>query len=149
VSARRATAQGMPQRRRTPAAPPSEEQLARSAKARRSRVKGSIHERAVAAHLAELYPAARRGIGQTRAGGEVPDVTGTPWWVEAKNRKACNVHAAYAQALTARADAKSAALNNAPVLVVTRKVGETLDLVTMSMDDFKRLVRAWQEAEMR
>ena len=136
-------------RQRKQATPPSDDQLARSAKARRSRVKGSIHERAVAAALKELYPNARRGIGQTRAGGEVPDVTGTPWWVEAKNRKACNVHAAYQQATLARAEAKSSDLAAAPVLVVTRKVGETLDLVTMSMTDFQRLVRQWQEAEMR
>jgi hypothetical protein len=129
-------------------APPTEEQLARSAKARRSRVKGSNHERAVATHLAELYPNARRGIGQTRAGGEVPDVTGAPWWVEAKNRKACNVHAAFDQAVAARAAAKTSALADAPVLVVTRRVGETRDLVTMDMEEFKRLVRRLQEAEI-
>lgn len=98
---------------------------------KRSREKGACFERAVAIVMRGLYPSARRGIGQARSGGEVPDVDGTPWWVEAKHRRRVSVMAAWRQATDAR--------DERPALVVTREDrGPTL--VTMAIEDFVRLV---------
>lgn len=99
------------------------------------RNKGKAHERAVAEALRPVYPKAQRGIGQARAAGEVPDVTGTPWWVEAKHHTAApNVHKAFAQGLAARG-----ATDGRPVLVVSRKSGEP-DLATVSLAVFVGLM---------
>lgn len=115
---------------------------------RASRNKGKSHEREVAIELKPIYPLAKRGIGQTRQGGEVPDVTGTPWWVEAKHRKAVNVHAAFEQALTARDASTDEYMRVAPVLVVTRKHGSSRDLVTMDLVEFRRIIAAMQNAQL-
>jgi hypothetical protein len=104
------------------------------AKQARSREKGHAYERVVADKLRRVYPDARRGIGQARQGGEVPDVEGTPFWVEAKNRKVLNVHDAFAQAVLASTISDNAVLRGAYALVVTRKHGSTLDLATMNLD---------------
>ncbi|RMF57070.1 MAG: hypothetical protein D6746_11615 [Bacteroidetes bacterium] len=96
---------------------------------RRSRDKGANFEREMARLFREAYPDARRGIGQSRAAGEVPDVDGTPWWVECKRQKAPNIRAAYRQA--------QEATDGRPVLVVTKADREDI-LVTMSWKDFVR-----------
>jgi len=71
-----------------------------------SRSKGSAWEREVAHLLQPVFPAARRGLGQARGGAEVPDVERTPYWVECKSRKRCNIQAALEQAERARALAR-------------------------------------------
>jgi hypothetical protein len=119
------------QRRGKPAVDP-----AASAKARRSRTKGCNHEREVAESLRCVFPEAKRGLGQPRAHNEVPDVVGTPFWIECKHRKALNVHAAFAQALEARGARPQAAV------VVSRKHGSSLDLVTVDLTTFITLLEA-------
>lgn len=74
---------------------------------RMQRVKGSTFERKIANELRRWFPEAKRGIGQTRSGGDAPDVEGCPWWIECKHRKSVNVNAAYAQAMKALADARA------------------------------------------
>lgn len=55
---------------------------------KRSRDKGQRGEREAAALLSSLgFTEACRGLGQARAGGEVPDVDGSPWWVEVKRHR--------------------------------------------------------------
>ena len=71
---------------------------------KRERDKGNGYEREVAEMLREVWPDARRGIGQARAAGEIPDVTKTPYWWETKHRKAISVPAAVRQAKAAMAD---------------------------------------------
>ena len=100
-------------------------------KGRSARAKGSSYEREIAERLRCVYPKAKRGLGQARSGGEVADVTGTPWWIEAKRRKRVDVHKAIAQAL--------AASDGRPVLVISRRDREK-DLVTLHLDEFIRLV---------
>jgi len=103
------------------------------------RRKGSAYEREVAHLLQVLWPEARRGIGQSRAAGEVPDVDGTPYWVEAKHHaSAPNVHAAYAQAVAAQAGK----LTRRPVLVVSRKTGDGQDLATLPLRELLLLLEA-------
>ena len=63
------------------------------------RKKGHSFEREVAALFRDLYPEARRGLGQPRGGKEAPDVDGTKFWVECKVGKRPNLPAALNQAV--------------------------------------------------
>ena len=92
-----------------------------------SRRKGAAFERGVAIALRSVWPAARRGIGQARSGGEVPDVDRTPYWVEAKHRRTVCIRAAYEQA--------AAATDGRPPMTVTRENRGPM-LVTMRLADF-------------
>lgn len=94
---------------------------------RKSRNKGATFERWLANVLKRIWPGAKRGIGQTRSAGEVADVEGTDYWVEAKRHKRCNIRAAWRQACEAT--------DGRPVLVVT-KDDFAEPLVTMSLDRY-------------
>jgi hypothetical protein len=103
----------------------------------RSRRKGAQWERDVANRLAECYPRAIRGVGQAQADSPLADVEGTPWWVECKVGQRPNIYAAIRQSEEARDDR--------PYLVVARKnspggSAPSVDTVTMSLDEFARLV---------
>jgi hypothetical protein len=106
-----------------------------SQKGKHSRRKGATYEREIANALKHLYPNARRGIGQSRNAGEVPDVDGTPWWIEAKHHKHVNIRKAYAQAVEASAPGRR------NVLVISRDTGIAPDLVTMSFVQFVALMQ--------
>lgn len=55
---------------------------------RSSRTKGHNYERTIARIFRKLWPPAKRGL-QTQSGGQaVPDVDGTPLWIEVKRYKA-------------------------------------------------------------
>lgn len=111
-----------------------------SARGKRSRRKGAGHEREIAHAFQPVYPDARRGLGQARAGGEVPDVDGTPWWIEAKHRRAVNLRTAFAQAKTASETAfRKYGKRYAPHLIVVRQQGGT-DLAVMDLDEFITLL---------
>lgn len=110
---------------------PTKDQKSRLA--RRSRTKGATFERVVAGRLAEVWPNAKRGLGQPRAGGEVPDVSGTPYWVEIKHRKRPNIAAAVEQARVASAG------RSAPLAVTRANNGPVL--VTMLLDDWIELAQ--------
>lgn len=101
---------------------------------RRSRTKGATWERELAARWRDsgLYPDARRGIGQARCASEVPDVDGTPWWVECKHQQRPNVLAAMEQA--------EDATDGRPVLAVVKR-DRRPPVVCLSLDAFEALVR--------
>ena len=65
------------------------------------RRKGAAWERAVANTLKAIWPDARRGLDQPQDGGHEPDITGTPYWLEAKAHRLVNIPAAIRQALEA------------------------------------------------
>ena len=101
------------------------------------RRKGSRWERELASRLREkLYPDAHRGIGQARSGGEVCDVEGTPWWIEAKAGRATNVWAALRQAREAT--------DGRPPLVVAKRDREGV-VVCLALEDFEALILAQRE----
>ena len=62
------------------------------------RDKGAGYEREIVHALKAIYPHAERGLGQARSGGDIPDVDGTPFWIECKRGKSCSAHAAIKQA---------------------------------------------------
>lgn len=96
------------------------------------RTKGAAHERWVAKQFRKVYPSAKRGLSQPRSGREVPDVDGTPFWVEAKHRKRVNMRGALEEAWTDAGQGR-----NVP-LVVARDNGKA-DVVVMYLDDFLEL----------
>jgi hypothetical protein len=100
-----------------------------------SRRKGAAYERHVAGRLREVYPNAKRGLGQARAGHEVADITATPWRVECKHGARPDLFGALAQA---ERDAGRAA-DARPVLVVARKNGGQ-DVVLLRLTDFLALL---------
>jgi len=109
-----------------------------------SRTKGHSYERTVAKQFAEVMPGAdiKRGLGQCRAGSDVPDVV-TPWfWVECKRGKKTNIKAALRQA--------EAACGDRPLycIAVTRDDRDDA-MVTMRFDDFLEIVRDLWELKTR
>jgi Holliday junction resolvase len=96
------------------------------------RDKGHNFEREMANILKEVFPNAKRGIGQARSASEVPDVDGTPFWVECKRGRMPNVRAAIRQA--------QEATDGRPYLVVVRD-DYAPAFVTMSLETFLDLMR--------
>lgn len=142
----------MPPRTKKPPSEPKHtpEQAAEfSRRGKKSRNKGAGFEREVATELRDPYPKAKRGLGQARAAGEVPDVEGTPYWLELKcYARAINVRAVMAQA--EQAAAEHAVREGLPArlpVVIARKTGMRPDLVTMRMADWLALVRRVAELE--
>lgn len=107
---------------------------------RRSRTKGAAYERTLARRWAEsgMYPDARRGIGQARSSGEVSDVEGLPFWIEAKCQARPNVWAAMEQA--------EEATDGRPCVVVAcrrqkGRPGRASTVVCMRLEQWEQLVR--------
>jgi len=92
-----------------------------------SKVKGQVFERLITNRFKEVFPGARRGIGQARSAKEVSDVDGTPFWIEAKHRKIVNVQKAFEQACKDT--------DGRPAIVVWRKQQGTI-LVSTSVQTF-------------
>lgn len=112
----------------------------RAAIGRASRRKGSTWELEVAKAISQaLQIEVKRGIGQTRAGGEVPDVDWPGWWPECKHHTLTNPRAALRQAVQAAEDwaAKHEGRLRVPV-AFCKDTGEK-PFVVMAMDDFLRL----------
>jgi hypothetical protein len=106
-----------------------------------SRTKGAAFEKEIARALREIFVRARRGIGQARAANEVPDVDGTPFWIETKHGKSVSVRAAYRQALAARGSCPELARRAHPILVVHREDREET-LATLPFDFLLLLLTA-------
>ena len=93
--------------------------------------KGKAFERKVAVALREVYPEARRGLAQPRSGDEVPDVEGTPFWVECKIAQRINIPAAMKQA--------AAATDGRPPLAICKPDGKPVT-ATLLLKDFIKLI---------
>lgn len=97
-----------------------------------SRNKGAEFERRVAKVLKQIWPEARRGVGQYQSSGNGADVEGTDYWVECKKGARPNIQGAFKQALAAKDDR--------PVLVVSMKDRDR-PLYTMDEETFLKLVK--------
>ena len=95
-----------------------------------SRYKGIRFESDTARELRENFPHAKRGL-QSR-GEEVPDIDGTPYWVECKRMRRVNPYDAYLQA-EKNSDGRP------PIAIVKQDRGPTT--VTMSLDLFLKLTK--------
>lgn len=100
---------------------------------RMQRNKGASFERLLASLWKGIAPKARRGIGQARSAGEVCDVEGTRWWIEAKHHIRPNILGAWKQA--------EEVSDGRPVLVVSRANNGPI-LATMELN---RLLELEQE----
>jgi len=112
----------------------------RSDRGRRNRAKGVAFERKVANALKPAFPNARRLFGQAREGDEVPDIGGTPFWVECAKGSTNAIHDKLRQGLSASASSPSQEYAHAPVAVVSQHGGVGETMVTMRLEDFIRLV---------
>lgn len=102
---------------------------------RRSREKGKVGEREVAALLRGVFPNAERSYHQARSGAEASDVEGTPWWLEVELSARPSPHRKMRQALEAS--------DGRPVAVVTRESSRYRSgewLVTIRLEAFLELV---------
>lgn len=98
------------------------------------RRKGMKWEQEVARRFAAAgWDGAKRGIGQPRAGNEVPDVDVPTLWPECKHGQKTNPRAALAQAT------KAAGKTGRVPVAITRDNGEP-PIVTLRLDDFLELV---------
>ena len=103
----------------------------RSRLGRRSRRKGKVWERELAALLRPIFPNAKRGF-QNRSGRDGCDVEGTTFWVEAKHGKCVNVRGALKQALD-DTDGRPA--------VVVAKDDRSAPFVVMTLNDWLALAK--------
>jgi hypothetical protein len=107
-------------------------------------VKGATWEREVAKMLAEVTGSdVRRGLGQTRSGGEVPDVVCPPYWVECKRGARTSPKAALEQAVAAMAECGSDVFK---VPVAVCKDDRRSPTVTMFLSDWLDMVRRLGDA---
>lgn len=115
-----------------------------------SRRKGAVWQAELARRWRDLglYPDAASSQGaQTRSGRALgktpPDVDGTPWWVEAKHRRAADPVGALRQAEAERA----AAGDERPAIAVVRphREGPGGAVVCMRIDTFEALMLAQRE----
>jgi hypothetical protein len=97
-----------------------------------SRNKGKVWEREVARELRAIFGASIKRGWQCREGQDDCDVTGSPFWVEAKHHRVVNIGAAMRQAM---ADTKG------PAPLVVSKSNRCEPLATMRWSDFLALVR--------
>ena len=109
------------------------------------RRKGAQWERDLAARWrdAGIYPNAQRGTGQARSGADVPDVDGTPWWVECKVGKRPNLLAALKQAEAATLVAREHGRGKRPAVVVAKWDGQR-PVVAMRLETFEALLRVME-----
>lgn len=120
-----------------------------SKRGRRSRTKGKVWERAVAAMLRPIFgdDEVKRGW-QSRAGNEQCDVEGTPFWIECKCGTTVDMRAAMRQAMR-DADCR-------PPVVIAKderkppgwRVGDpgAPALVVMRLEDWLSLVKSIDSA---
>jgi hypothetical protein len=113
-----------------------------------SRVKGAAFERLYARLLQHAKLSAKRGIGQTRAAGEVADVDVAGWWHELKHGVAPSWRAALEQAKAALRDrAKHGVLElpRAPVVITRDNRGPIV--VHVELEHWLPLFILWERAD--
>lgn len=113
-----------------------------------ARRKGQAHERSSAEQFRPLWANAERGIGQARASSEVPDVKGTPFWIECKHyTRSPNVMRAMLQgqsALTAYRKKHPEAYSGG-VLVVAKQTNVSPELATVPLSEMLRMFKAMRD----
>lgn len=106
----------------------------------RSRRKGHEFEREVAEAFREAgFTEARRGLGQADGGRKLPDVEGTPYWVECKCGARPNIADAFFQA-----DHDSIDAGDQRVAVVISKRDRTEPMATLALADFLALAARYK-----
>ncbi len=112
----------------------------RSRQGKRNRQKGAEYERDVANAFKKLFPNAKREHGQSRDGGDAPDVSGTPFWIECTKGNA-SIYDKMEQGIV---DARKHARGRKaplPVIVCSRRGGKsTRHIVSLDRDEFINLL---------
>lgn len=111
----------------------------RSEQGRKSNARGKEYERDVANALKPLFPKAARLFGQAREGYEVPDVGGTPYWIECAKGSTNAIHDKLKQGLIAT-DKSDSIYSGAPVIVFSKHDRSGEHMSTMRREDFLHLL---------
>lgn len=112
----------------------------RSDRGRSANLRGKSYERAIANVLKKQFPKARRGIGQQREGYEIPDVIGTPFWIECAKGATNAIHDKLRQGLDASKKSPNEEYGGAPVVVFSSHDRSGLHMATMTRDQFMWLL---------
>lgn len=121
----------------------------RSRQGKRNRQKGAEYERDVAnAFKANGFPYAKREHGQSRDGGDAPDVSGSPFWVECtKGTKSIfdkleqGLHDAAKYTKKSDRDDAQKLTGSLLTIVCSRRSGKrTRHIVSMDRDQFFKLL---------
>lgn len=107
---------------------------------RNNRKRGAAWERRVAEIFRDALglDSVKRGLGQARSAGEVPDVRGVPdLWPECKHGRQVNLRAALAQAIAAVEESGTKAL---PVAIAKDRGRGKPPLVIMRLSDWMSLL---------
>jgi hypothetical protein len=113
----------------------------RSDRNRRAQQKGTTFEREVANAFKPLFPKAQRMFGQSREGNEMPDVGGTPFWIECAKGSTNAIHDKLRQGLEASSTSEGPSRGK-PVVVVSHHGGTTETMATMRLADFLEVLDA-------
>ena len=107
----------------------------------RSRNKGHNYERELVLFFRRWFPTTpiKRGLGQTRGGGECPNVEMRHIWIVAKRGKKTNIKAALRQAIEAKDE-------RVPIAVCRDDHAEAT--ATLLLSDFMPMLKSWLDEEM-
>ena len=107
-----------------------------------SRNKGHAFEREMARLFKTYFPQAKRGF-QTRGGtAEAPDLEGTPWYIDCKRMKRCNILGALRQAEAGVYEVSEGGTTRRdlrPPLAICRNDRERA-VVALYLEDFMKMV---------
>jgi hypothetical protein len=104
------------------------------------RTKGHTWEREVAAMFRAIWPDARRGLTQSRAGDEDADVMLPRFWVECKAMQRVNIEGAFRQAT-------EASRRSGKIPLVCSKSNRREPLATLPLKDFVAILFELEEAK--
>lgn len=113
----------------------------RSERGKKNRKTGTDFERKIAVKLREVWPGARREFGQAREGNEVPDLGGTPYWIECSKGATRNIHEKLSQAIVAAQTTPSTVYKDLSPVVISYHANRGLTMVTMTLDDWLQIQR--------
>ncbi|KKN25513.1 hypothetical protein LCGC14_0884010 [marine sediment metagenome] len=108
----------------------------RSSRGKKNRSDGKRFEQETARALRRVFPDAKRLFGQSRDGNEVPDLGGTPYWIECGRGSTISIQTKLKQGTRDSANSPSVEYAFAPVVVVVRNPKTKVTSVTMTLEEF-------------
>ncbi len=108
----------------------------RSSRGKKNRADGKRFEQETARALRRVFPDAKRLFGQSRDGNEVPDLGGTPFWIECGRGSTVSIQKKIQQGMRDSANSPSVEYEFAPVVVVVRNPKTKITSVTMELEEF-------------
>lgn len=112
----------------------------KSTRGKTNQAKSKAFERKIAIAFRVVCPKAKRSFGQAREGNEIPDIVGTPFWLECGTGSTISIQGKLKQALSDAATTPNSDYRDRPPVVVVHNPRTHVVSVTMTIDDFLALV---------